>query len=186
MERKHHLLFGIAFIVIIAAVIIISSAPPLPEPEAGTKDCGPNRCPVNKYRRNSTSCKCLFIGVGDERTEMPRPEADLSGEMTSVSFTKPCNLDLSDRGLLMEGVNTIRWLSDTLMEVNVIATGNCASGIKSSGVKMEGKEITLWYSLPTVSAGDPSARCECGHEVIYWIEGLDRYEQYPITLQELK
>lgn len=186
MERKHHLLIGISLIVIIAA-ILISSTPPLPAAEGGgVKDCGPNRCPVSKYRRNESSCKCVFIGLGDQRAEETYPEADPAGEMTYTSFSKPCNLELSDRNLLMEGVNTVRWLSDSLMEVNAIATANCVSGIKSSGVKMEGDAITLWYSLPALAQGEPSARCECGHELVYWIEGLDWRGQYDITLQELK
>ncbi len=184
MERKHHLLIGIALIVIIAA-ILISSTPPLPSTEGPVKHCGPNRCRVAKYRRNESSCKCVFIGLGDQRAEETYPEADPAGETAYTSFSKACNLELSDRNLLMEGVNTVRWLSDSLMEVNAIATANCASGIRSSGVKMKGNAVTLWYSLPTITQGDPSARCECGHELVYWIEGLDWRGQYDITFQEL-
>ncbi len=186
MERKYPLLIGIAFIVIIVTVILINRIPPLPESGGGTRDCGPNRCPVNKYRLNSTSCKCIFIGVGDQRAEETSPEADPAGEMMYTSFSKPCNSELSDRGLLKEGVNTVRWLSDTQMEVNVIATANCALSIKSSGVKIEGKDITLWYSVSTTSPSEQLVLCRCGHELVYWIEGLDRHEQYPITVQELE
>ncbi len=185
MERKHHLLF-VTIAILIAVVFLSGCTTNSPVDEGGTRDCGPNRCPVEKYRQNSTSCKCIFIGVGDQRAEESSPEVDPTGEMTYTTFSKPCNTELSDRGLLMEGINTVRWLSDTLMEVNVIATANCGFGIRSSGVKMEGKDIILWYSVSTTSSGEPLVLCRCGHELVYWIEGLDRHEQYPITVQNLK
>ena len=187
MGRKYLLLF-----VIILAVVFLSGCTTSSELEKsieledGIKNCGPDRCPVGKYRQDSTSCNCIFIGVGDQRAEENSPEVDPAGKITYATFSKPCNLELSDRNLLLEGVNTVRWLSDTLMEVNVIATASCASGIKSSGIRMAGKSITLWYSVATIAEPDRSPGCRCGHEVVYWIRGLDQNEQYPITLQELE
>ena len=180
------------FVIIIAAVFLsgcTTDSSELKEStgvEEGIRDCGPNRCPVVKYRLDSTSCKCTFIGVGDQRAGETSPEVDPDGKITYTTFSKPCNLELSDRNLLLEGVNTVRWLSDTLMEVNAIVTASCASGIKSSGLKIAGKSITLWYSVPPISEADRSPGCQCGHELVYWIQGLDRNEQYPLTFQELE
>jgi len=193
MAQKYQVFLGMLVIVIVVTILRggVFLSPNLDESGDTTgqitesqRDCGPNRCPLNKYRLNSSNCKCIFIG--DITAEESSPPVDSGDGVTYTTSFSPCNRELGDRGFLLEGVNTIRWLDSTTMGVNVIATANCVSGIKSQGVTKEGEDITLWYSTSTPSPDDSRGVCTCGHELMYKLSNVDREENYNIIIQELQ
>lgn len=142
-----------------------------PEDQA-TGACQPlaaQRCPEGEYALDEKTCECRYIGK--QMDFLPS---------VSESYFYPCEQGPGASGLI-PGINTVAWPGESTLHVAAIAMVNCGRGVHRTGYRMDGMNISLWYEVSEI--GEQLVSCVCGHELDYYIVGIEQRE-YTITLSE--
>lgn len=89
-------------------------------------------------------------------------------------------------GLRSQAQNNLsqNWLNDSTLEIKASVNANCAVKILSGRYKLQGQQLTLYYTADVCGQpGKPSCvRCQCDHPVSYTLRGLPRAD-YQIALE---
>ncbi|MBU7032469.1 MAG: hypothetical protein HXS53_08050 [Theionarchaea archaeon] len=87
------------------------------------------------------------------------------------------NIDPMDERNL--GVQEVRWIDDTTLEVTAIITIKCAEKIRGGKYEIRDTTITLKYDAPQC---EECVFCLCAHKLTYRFGGIDKKE-YTFTLE---